>query len=243
MKTGTTEEKHLILIIDHDFKQYHKELADSLKECKLVVRSNRENACSFFFQNRVDLVLLDHSREFSCVDTLKHFKSAKPSVPVFVTTTCGSEEIAVKVFKCGARDYFSKPFDVDEMRKSLRHVLSFRQGMNRRKSDHSPDNFRTAVQYINDNCNRKIRLSDIAKEAGMSISCFERTFKEKMGVTFTAYVNNLRISRSIKLLKEDHFTTGEIAYSCGFTNQFHFTRMFKKIMNVPPGRYKKSLKN
>lgn len=240
---GTTEEEYLILIIDHDFNQYYKKLVDSLKGCKLVVRANRENAYNFFFQNRVDIVLLDHSRDLSCIDTLKYFKSAKPSVPVFVMTDCGSEEIAVKVFKCGARDYFGKPFDIDEMKKSLRHVLSFRQGMNRRKADHVLDNFRTAVQYINDNCNRKIRLPDIAKEAGMSISSFERTFKKKLGVTFTAYVNNLRITRSIELMKEDHFTTGEIAYACGFTNQFHFTRMFKKIMNVPPGQYKKSLKN
>ncbi|NOZ68759.1 MAG: response regulator transcription factor [Deferribacteres bacterium] len=238
------EKQYLILIIDRDYRVYYRKLSDSLRECcRLVVRSNPANACRFFIKNNVDIVLLGHTRNFPCFDTLTHFKSVKPSVPVFVITDCGSEETAVKAFRCGARDYFRKPIDVAEVIKSLRHVLSFKQGMNIGGKEFGPNNFRAAVQSINGGFNRKIRLPDIARKAGMSISCFERTFKKKMGVTFTAYVNNLRISRSIELMKEEDYSIGEIAYACGFTSQFHFTRMFKKIMNISPGRYKRSLKN
>ena len=241
MKKDKTGE-NLVLAIDHNFKHFFKELTVSLT-CKVIIMSNHKKACDFFSQNKVDLIILTHSKDHPCLKILKFFKSAKPQVPVIIITACGSEEFAVAVFRCGANDYFNMPIDMDEFKTTVSDVLRKGEARQRRKSDYSIDHFRTALQYINDNCNQKMRLSDVAKEAGMSKSCFERTFKKKMGVTFIAHVNNLRISRSIKLLEEDHFTASEIAYACGFTNQFHFSRMFKKIMNVPPGRYKKSLKD
>ena len=82
----------------------------------------------------------------------------------------------------------------------------------------------------------------MAKEAGMSVSCFERTFKKEMGITFVSYVNRLRIARAIKFLRDGRLPISDIAYACGFSNQFHFTRMFKKVMNTCPRHYRKSVK-
>jgi transcriptional regulator GlxA family with amidase domain len=97
------------------------------------------------------------------------------------------------------------------------------------------------VQYVHENYNEQITLPRIAKEAGMSISCFERTFKKYMSSTFTIYVNRLRIARATEMLRNERLSTSEIAFECGFTNQYHFNRMFNKIMKTCPRNYRKSL--
>ena len=99
-----------------------------------------------------------------------------------------------------------------------------------------------AIKYINEHFSSGLRLFEIAHEANMSISCFEKIFKKNMGMTFTLYVNRLRIARAVKLLNKDGLSMSDIAFACGFTNQFHFTRMFKKIVGISPRDYRKSLK-
>jgi YesN/AraC family two-component response regulator len=63
----------------------------------------------------------------------------------------------------------------------------------------------------------------------------------EVGITFNKYVNSLRISRARQLLHEYNKSMSEIAFACGYTNQYHFTRTFKKLMNTPPSSFRKSL--
>ncbi|GBE36173.1 HTH-type transcriptional activator RhaS [bacterium BMS3Bbin07] len=243
IKSNGLEGKHRILLIDSDAGQYHKGLVSSLRECNVIVEADQGKTCEFFLRNDIDLVLLDHFGDSSCTELLQFFKYVNPAVPVIIVTRCGSEELAVSVFRLGARDYFKKPLVMCELKRSIRAALGINhvtEGLG--KDPQSPWNsiFR-AIRYINKNYTSRIKLSEIAKEAGKSISCFERTFKKETGITFTMYVNRLRISSAIKMLREDGLSMSDIAFACGFTNQFHFTRMFKKIMNASPMAYRKSL--
>ncbi len=234
--------KYRILLIDSGVKEYYKSLAASLKECRIIIKPDKGKAGEFFFHNDLDLVLLDHNNDAPCIEMLQFFKSVKPFVPVIIVTDCGSEELAVTVFRYGARDYFKKPFVMDELRKGIKSALGIRDISGKGAPDKTCQNLFRAVRYIDENYCMKIKLSQITKEAGMSISCFERTFKKRMGVTFTMYVNKLRISKAMGMLKEDGLSMNDIAFACGFTNQFHFTRMFRKITKLSPRLYKKSLK-
>ena len=59
-------------------------------------------------------------------------------------------------------------------------------------------------------------------------------------MTFNKYVNSLRISKARQLLHENNKSMSEIAFACGYTNQYHFTRTFKRLMNMPPKSFRKS---
>jgi AraC family transcriptional regulator len=59
-------------------------------------------------------------------------------------------------------------------------------------------------------------------------------------MTFNKYVNSLRISKARQLLHESSKTMSDIAFACGYTNQYHFTRTFKRLMNMPPRSFRKS---
>lgn len=239
MQSGNT--RYVVLLIDAESRKYLRRLSESLSVCAMIVKPDIQDACQYFFHNHVDIVLLDCSREDN-INELRFFKSVKPSVPVIVMTSSGSEEFAVAAFRHGARDYFKKPFSTAELEARIRSILLFRPGSRRRKSDHCVDNFRTAVQHIIDNYNVRLKLPDVSRIAGMSVSCFERAFRKNMGTTFTRYINNIRIDRSAKMLGEGGFSVSEIAFICGFTNQFHFTRTFKKIMSVSPSTFRNSVR-
>jgi transcriptional regulator GlxA family with amidase domain len=76
----------------------------------------------------------------------------------------------------------------------------------------------------------------------MSVSCFSRTFRREMEETFVPYVNKLRVAKAIRHLEESNLSMSEIAFECGFTNQYHFTRVFKKLARMPPREFRRHLK-
>ncbi len=59
-------------------------------------------------------------------------------------------------------------------------------------------------------------------------------------MSFTAYVNGLRIARARELLGMTSSSMLQIALTCGFGNQSHFNRVFKRITGLTPGEYRKT---
>ena len=235
------DDTYKILLLDYGPSDHITQLTSSINDCTFIHMPNSEKACDYFFNNNIDLVLLDHSPEKSCLEPLKFFKSTKPSIPVIVSTAFGSEDLAVKVFRIGARDYLKKPPLIEEFKLSIGNALGIKNLSNAKAKSNYLNGVYRAVDYIHKNYSTKIHLFEVAKEAGMSISCFVRTFKKNTGITFTVYVNRLRIAKAIGIIEKERLSMSEVAFACGFTNQFHFTRTFKKIMKMTPSNYKKTV--
>jgi len=60
-------------------------------------------------------------------------------------------------------------------------------------------------------------------------------------LSFGEYIRKLRIEKAIQLLHAQKYSLTEIAYLTGFSDQSHFTRIFKKHTGKNPSAYKKSL--
>lgn len=73
----------------------------------------------------------------------------------------------------------------------------------------------------------------------MSLTCFERYLKNQTGLTFVAYLNSLRIAKARDLLQHSGLSMLQIALTCGFGNQAHFNRVFRKMTGLTPGAYRK----
>jgi two-component system, response regulator YesN len=97
-----------------------------------------------------------------------------------------------------------------------------------------------AVRYIQLNFTGKVILADAAKEAGLSEAYFSTIFKEEMGISFSSYVNRLRVSMAKNLLTGTKLSLSIISGRCGFEDQSYFSRIFKKVTGIPPGRYRES---
>jgi two-component system response regulator YesN len=231
-----------ILLIDSDVGKYYQSLVAALQNCHIIVKRNNQKACEFFFRNKVDLVLLNHTLDDPCLDLLRVLRFVAPSMPVIIMTAWGSEELAVTVFRNGASDYLKKPLDIAELRHCIKAVLDKKSALYRNLFGLSTDGINKAIQYINVHYCLPLKLTCVAREAGMSVSCLERAFKKKLGVTFSVYLNKVRISQAIQMLEQGiGYSIGEIAFACGFTNQYHFTRLFKKMVQYCPRDFKKAV--
>ncbi len=95
-----------------------------------------------------------------------------------------------------------------------------------------------AVLYIHNHFRENISLEDAAKAAHYSQNYFGNKFKEYVGVSFKAYVTELRFSLALKMLEHTSLPSTEICYSCGFTDYSNFMYYFKKRYSMTPREYR-----
>lgn len=77
--------------------------------------------------------------------------------------------------------------------------------------------FSRAVEYMN-----------------MSEAYFSRFFKRISGMTFSMYLNHIRVNRAIDLIKNTDLSMTEIAMNCGFETIRNFNRVFRQITGYAP---------
>ena len=77
-------------------------------------------------------------------------------------------------------------------------------------------------------------LNKISDEFQISESYFSHMFKEKTGVNFSTYLENIRMSEAARMIKETDISLNELYISVGYNNANTFRRAFKKIYGVTP---------
>ncbi|WP_156158274.1 helix-turn-helix transcriptional regulator, partial [Gordoniibacillus kamchatkensis] len=90
-----------------------------------------------------------------------------------------------------------------------------------------------AIRHIHDNFREEIRLEDMYKRALVSRTYFCDMFKQYTSKTFSEYIIDLRLNKSMELLNSDMNVT-DICYYVGFKHLTYFSRMFKKRTGVSP---------
>lgn len=94
-------------------------------------------------------------------------------------------------------------------------------------------------QQIFNNFTENLSLAQIADVAGISKSAFSHYFKKRTGKTFSAFINELRVSHASRLLRETEKNVIEVCFESGFSNLSYFNRVFKKIQSVSPRDYRR----
>lgn len=95
-------------------------------------------------------------------------------------------------------------------------------------------------EHINRSYQGKITLEELASLAYMSPNYFCTFFKESTGFTPVEFINKLRVSKAIELLKTTDKTIYEVSLECGFTNLANFNKIFRRFSGVTPTRIRKA---
>lgn len=98
------------------------------------------------------------------------------------------------------------------------------------------------LNYIHNNYQHALNLSEIAEQYYMSESSFSRFFKKETGVGFTEYIRNIRLEHAKEELQFSNKSITEISYDCGFSNISVFNKNFKQVFLVTPKEYRKNIK-
>lgn len=86
----------------------------------------------------------------------------------------------------------------------------------------------------------EFNINSLCHDVGISHAQLLRQFKKEYGVTVIKYVVKKRIDLACSLLKNTDLSVKSVAYSCGFLDEVHFMKTFKKEMGISAGKYKKS---
>ena len=97
-----------------------------------------------------------------------------------------------------------------------------------------------AVAYIEANLESKLEVHGLAKLVSFSKSHFSRAFKRSLGLPPMAYVMVRRIERAKVLMSSTSQQLTEIALICGFADQSHLNRSFRRLIGVSPGRWRRT---
>lgn len=106
-----------------------------------------------------------------------------------------------------------------------------------RNSKLSPWQLRRVTEFIEDNHSRVIRLQELAALAGLSESYFCSAFKASTGLSPHAWQMRRRVEHAQALLLQPRASLPHIATVTGFSDQAHFTRVFKKLTGITPAAW------
>jgi AraC-like DNA-binding protein len=110
----------------------------------------------------------------------------------------------------------------------------------RKRSTLAPWQLRRAVEFIEANCLRSIRLQEIASLTGLSQSHFSHSFKASTGLAPHEWQMNARLDRAKQMLVSGARPLTEVAVESGFADHAHFSRVFRKHVGTTPSKWKKS---
>jgi YesN/AraC family two-component response regulator len=97
-----------------------------------------------------------------------------------------------------------------------------------------------AIDYVKKNYMKKITLEDTASYVFLSPAYFSRVFKEEIGDNFNTYVNTVRVDAAMKLLLNETIALVDISSMVGFETQSYFSKVFKRVTGVTPGKFRES---
>jgi AraC-like DNA-binding protein len=95
-----------------------------------------------------------------------------------------------------------------------------------------------AVTYMEQHYQRDLTVEEIADVCKLNRSYFSKLFKEAMGCPPQEFLIRMRLSKATELMKTSNASIGDISQMCGYPNQLHFSRAFKKHYGVSPREWR-----
>ncbi len=101
---------------------------------------------------------------------------------------------------------------------------------------------RAISEYVQNNLTEKITLKSAAVSLGINAASLSATLHDYTGLSFTNFVNNLRLEKAVSLLCDCDVSITEAAYLSGFGSIRNFNRIFYDTLGLTPTEYKKQRK-
>ena len=96
-----------------------------------------------------------------------------------------------------------------------------------------------AISYINENCTKNLSISELAAASGFSETHFINLFKKQTGDTPKNYLIKARLRLAKQILCSSDKRIGEIVEDCGFSDEYYFSRLFKKYEGQTPSAFRR----
>ncbi len=200
-------------------------------------------------QYRVDIIIMDILiPEMDGLCAAQEIRKFLPDACITILSAFSDFSYAKQAIELRVFDYLLKPVKPSDFKQSFRKMLAAASECQEHTAEKGVvpkaewTNFvGESIKYIHENFCEKLTLQMVASHVFMNPQYFSRIFKKEVGVTYTDYVNNLKIVHACKLLETTNYHAYRISSECGFTDPSYFNRVFYRQMNMTPKEYKKSI--
>ncbi len=106
-----------------------------------------------------------------------------------------------------------------------------------------PAKVRRATQAIQQGHHEALSLGQVANQVGLSRERLSRLFHETLGITFSEYLIQTRLTTARDMLRSTDMSITSIAYESGFQSLSQFNRNFAKVEGLPPRQFRKTARS
>jgi AraC-like DNA-binding protein len=101
-----------------------------------------------------------------------------------------------------------------------------------------PKTIETVLNYMHDHLNQRPSLTELADQAGLSVSHFSSVFKEHIGESPMDYFIHLKMQYACHLLATTKLSIKQVAFSLAYNDPYYFSRLFHKVIGLSPMSYR-----
>ena len=123
------------------------------------------------------------------------------------------------------------------------HFMVKKQNIERKLCSEDKERFNRIMDYIQNNYNQTITLTDLAEQTYFTTAYLSKYLKKKLGKNFMEYLTGLRLTHALHDMEFTEKTFMKIALDNGFPNTVAFNKAFKKKYEATPSEYQKKMRH
>ena len=250
-----------ILIADDDPEIASYIISELGDKYRFTHSPNGKEALKTLLSGNFDLVISDVMMpEMDGITLLKRIKDnpAISQLPVIMLTSKAEVSNKLQGLKNGADAYIAKPFSMEELHIQIDNLIDNIRRLRGKFSGAVQQEERVEnieLKGNNDALMERImrsvnaHMSDpdfnvdaLAVDVGISRAQLHRKMKEITGIPSGKFLRNLRMEQAARLLREGKVNIAQIADSVGYSDQSHFSTVFKTYFGMSPSEYVESKK-
>ena len=228
-------------------------LKKNLRVKEIIEARNGKEALELNRELNPDIIIMDIKMPgINGIKALELIKKENPNKEIIMLTAYDDFEFIHKVLVLGGSDYILKPIKPDKIMEIVDNIIDKvenkgielvdKKHIDEKYSDSSLNNEEKIVdkvsKYIDDNMDKMLKLEELASICNLSPGYFSRVFKKETGKTVITYMNEKKVERAKKLLKESKEPIINISLDLGFDDCGYFIRVFKKITGLTPKAFR-----
>lgn len=192
-----------------------------------------EEAMAIFEKKTIHVLFSDiRMNGLTGLELIEAVKRLQPYVICIIVTAYDQFQYAQQAIRVGVHEFLVKPCSGREMRDQALHAMN-------RMQDSEPQRRRMldeALRYAKEHICDQLDMAVVANAMNLSYSYFSRIFHEETGMTFSKYMQKLRIEEAGKMLLAGEKLV-EIAAKLGYQNAANLTRAFTRELGMSPSQW------